>query len=81
MLFDKYIDFKLFIISLAFGILLVYINQPASTIIYVYPTPENVNKIQYKDKTGNCYNFVASEVKCPANLEEIHSIPMQTGEN
>ena len=81
MLLGKYIDFRIFIISLALGILLVYISQPAPTIIYVYPTPENVGKIQYKDKTGNCYNFAASEVKCPANKAEIHSIPIQTGEN
>ena len=78
MLFGKYIDFRIFIISLALGVLLVYINQPVPTIIYVYPTPENIDKIQYKDKIGNCYNFGASEIKCPANRDEIHTIPIQS---
>ena len=78
MLFGKYIDFRIFIISLALGILLVYINQPAPTMIYVYPTPENIDNIQYKDKIGNCYNFTASEIKCPANKADIHTIPIQT---
>ena len=80
MLLGKYIDFRIFLISLSLGILLVYINEPAPTIIYVYPTPENIGKIQYKDKIGNCYNFSALEVKCPANKIDIHSIPIQTGE-
>ena len=81
MLLGKYIDFRIFFISLALGIFLVYLNQPTPTIIYVYPTPENVGRIQYKDKVGNCYNFTASEVKCPANEVDIHTIPIQTGGN
>ena len=76
---SKFIDFKLFFISLAVGIFFVYINQPAPTIIYVYPTPKNVDKIQYKDKIGNCFEFDSKEVKCPANKDEITSIPIQEG--
>lgn len=76
---SKFIDFKLFFISLAVGIFFVYINQPAPTIIYVYPTPKNVDKIQYKDKIGNCFEFEPKEVKCPANKDEITSIPIQEG--
>lgn len=73
----KFIDFKIFLISLAVGIFLVYIIQPKSTIIYVYPTPDNIDKIQYKDKIGNCFEFMSKEVTCPKNPEEIHSIPVQ----
>ena len=46
---SKYIDSKIFFISLAIGLFFVYINQPPPTIIYVYPTPSNIDKIQYKD--------------------------------
>ena len=76
----KYIDFRLFLISLAFGLLLVYVYQPRPTIIYVYPTPENVNRLQFKDKTNNCYHFKANEVKCPSDTSQIHTIPVQAGE-
>ena len=76
---SKFIDFKLFFISLAVGIFFVYINQPAPTIIYVYPTPKNLDKIQYKDKIGNCFEFESKVVKCPANKDEITSIPIQEG--
>ncbi len=76
---SKYIDFKFFFISLAVGIFFVYINQPSSTIIYVYPTPDNIDKIQYKDKIGNCFEFKTEEVTCPKNLSDINSIPIQEG--
>jgi hypothetical protein len=76
---SKFIDFKLFFISLAVGIFFVYINQPSPTIIYVYPTPNNIDKIQYKDKGGNCFEFNSKEVTCPKNSSEIHSIPVQEG--
>lgn len=74
---SKFIDFKIFFISLALGIFCVYINQPSPTIIYVYPTPENINNIQYKDTIGNCFEFDSQEVTCPKNTSEIHSIPVQ----
>jgi len=75
----NYIDFKVFFISLAFGLFFVYINQSASTIIYVYPTPDNVNNIQYKDDIGNCFEFDAKEVTCPDDKTKIHTIPIQEG--
>ena len=34
-------------------------------------------EIQYKDKIGNCFEFMSKEVTCPKNPEEIHSIPVQ----
>jgi hypothetical protein len=46
-------------------------------VIYVYPTPENVSKLQYKDKADNCYAFNYEEVKCPTNKNEISRIPVQ----
>ena len=76
----RFIDLRFFLISLALGIFIVYITQPKSTIIYVYPTPENISNIQYRDKIDNCYNFKANEVKCPDNPDDIHTIPIQTGE-
>ncbi len=73
----KFIDFRIFLISLAIGVFLVYIIQPPSTIIYVYPTPDNVNQIQYKDDIGNCYKFDYEAVPCPKDKSKIHTIPIQ----
>jgi hypothetical protein len=73
----KYIDFRLFFISLAAGIFLVYLYQPKSTIIYVYPTPDNFNNLTLKDKANNCFRFNAKEVGCPTDEKQIHTIPIQ----
>jgi hypothetical protein len=34
--------------------------------VYVYPTPDNVDKILFKDKTGNCVKYNIQETPCPA---------------
>jgi hypothetical protein len=33
--------------------------------IYVYPTPDNVNDLLFKDKTGNCSKYSVVETTCP----------------
>ena len=76
-MFLKYINIRVFLLSLAAGLLFVYLSNPDPTIIYVYPTPDNINKINYKDKAGNCFKFLANEVKCPKNKNDIKTIPLQ----
>ena len=73
----KYIDLKIFIISLALGLLFVYLWRPKEKVIYVYPTPDNVDKLVYKDKVDNCFKFTAHEVKCPSDTNKIKDIPLQ----
>lgn len=63
----KYINFPVFIASLAIGLFYVYILSKPQQIIYVYPTENNQNSIQYLDKTDNCFNFQMEEVNCPTN--------------
>ena len=76
-MFLKYINIRVFLLSLAAGLLFVYLSNPDPTIIYVYPTPDNINKINYKDKAGTCFKFLANEVKCPKNKSDIKMIPLQ----
>ena len=75
----KFINIPVFIVSLAIGIFLVYITNPGPDIIYVYPNPDNIDKIQYKDKSGSCFGFTQSEVKCPSNHRDIRKYPIQEG--
>ena len=77
----KFINIPAFIISLAIGIFLVYIGNPRPSIIYVYPTPDNVNEIQYKDRSGTCFGFEANQVSCPANKKLVREYPIQEGRN
>jgi hypothetical protein len=74
----KYIRLDVFILSLALGLFAVYITMPDTRKIYVYPTPENVDVLQYKDKTDTCFTFKQTEISCPTNESEISKVPMQS---
>ena len=45
--------------------------------IYIYPTPENVELMLYKDKANQCFAFEQNEVSCPRNPMNIEKIPIQ----
>jgi len=73
----KFVNVPVFITSLAIGLFVVYITIPSPKIIYVYPTPDNIDKIQFKDYSDNCFTFEAQKVTCPKNKENIKNIPVQ----
>jgi len=75
--FFKYINVHIFLFSLAVGIFLVYITAPPLKVIYVYPTPDNIDKIQYKDYADSCFTFTPHTVDCPKNKKDITTIPVQ----
>ena len=74
---SKYLSISTFIISLAIGLFIVYIWGPDEHVVYVFPTPDNANRIQYKDNTDNCFTFKATELDCPTDESDISSIPVQ----
>ena len=46
--------------------------------IYIYPSPENVDKILFKDKADNCFYFDERIVDCPKDESKISKIPIQS---
>lgn len=76
MIFD-YVSLPIFIVSFAIGLFFVYILGPEQKIIYIYPSPENINKILFKDKANNCFTFQEEIVKCPTDESMISMIPVQ----
>lgn len=74
---SKYIDVKIFLVSLALGLFAVYITVPKNKKIYVYPNPDNIDVLQYKDKTGTCFSFQQKEVVCPKDENKIETIKPQ----
>jgi hypothetical protein len=39
----------------------------------MHPTPDTIDKYQYKDKENNCFSYQMKEVKCPAE-QLIHNM-------
>lgn len=78
MKFKNFINLPLFIISLAIGLLFVYLNESPKRVIYIYPSPHNIDKFSYKDKAGNCFKYNYNNVKCPSDTNKITQIPMQS---
>jgi len=74
---SKFFHVPTFIISLATGLFFTYITRPEPTIIYVYPTPDNTDKIQYIDKADNVFSFDYKKVECPSDETKIKNIPVQ----
>lgn len=63
-MFSKYVSFPIFLVSLSIGLFFVYLMPPPHTSIYVYPTPENVDEVEYEDAAGGCFRFDAHKVEC-----------------
>jgi hypothetical protein len=74
----KYISLPIFLISFAIGLAFVYTLGPDIKTIFIYPTPSNYTKYQYKDSAEQCFQFKPNEVDCPFNIFSINSIPVQT---
>lgn len=78
MTLGKFLNIQLFLVSFAIGVFAVYIfNNNDKRKIMVHPTPDNINQIQYKDESNNCFQFKQSEVTCPKEGMEINKIPIQ----
>ena len=65
----KYI--QLFVISFIVGMIFVYLSPVEYKTIVVYPTLNNLKKVQYKDTTNNCFNFTARLVDCTKKAKVI----------
>lgn len=73
----NYISLPVFLISFAIGILFIYLMGPEMKTIYIYPSPENVDKVLFKDKAENCFYFEEENIECPKDENLISKIPIQ----
>lgn len=74
----KYINVSVFLISFALGIFAVYVMSPDKKRIVVYPSPDNVSVLQYKDQAGNCFQYKQTKVSCPKDSSLISKTPIQS---
>lgn len=74
----KFINIPILIIAFAIGVFYIYVNTSPARKIIVYPGPDNLDKILYRDKSESCFTYEQEKVKCPANKDNIFQIPTQT---
>lgn len=73
----KFFNFKFLILGIIFGFFALRYTDTDKRVVRVWPTPNNIDVIQYKDTANNCFNFENIVVDCPSNPDDIHTIPIQ----
>ncbi len=73
----QYINIPIFIFSFIIGLIIIYIFGPEKKIVYIYPTPYNQSKYQFKDNADNCYVLKSNKASCPINPLSVKTIPVQ----
>ena len=58
------INLFIFMISLCFGLFMVYVTAPKPQVILKYPTLDNINDMTYIDDENKCYKYVARPIEC-----------------
>ena len=71
----KYINITIFLLAFLIGLIYMYCFDYNRKVV-VYPTPHNIDKIEYKDEAENCYGYKIKEVKCPSDKSKIINIPL-----
>jgi len=67
----KLLCFLIFLSSFIFGIILVTLSPMEYKTVIVYPSPSNLTKIQYTDKSDQCFQFSAKLVNCGKHSKKI----------
>lgn len=76
MILFKNIDPFYFFVSFAIGLFVVYILNPAPSVVVKFPTPYNAGHVVYKDKSDSCYKYKAEPVDCNANRHILKPQPL-----
>jgi hypothetical protein len=72
----KHIDFIPLVVGITVGIVAILCIKPEQSVVRKYPTPENANKLIYKDKNDVCYRYTVKKVDCDKNESKIKDFPL-----
>jgi len=71
----KYINISIFLITFLLGLIYIY-TFDYNRKVEVYPTPNNIDKIEYKDEAENCFSYKIKDVECPSDKNKIKLLPL-----
>jgi len=74
---SKFISWPMFFISFLLGLVFIYCMGPNTQTVYVYPSPENVNDLLFRDNAGKCFKFHMIDTVCDADASKIKDVPIQ----
>ena len=72
---SKYINVTIFLLAFLIGLIYIYCFD-YNRKVEVYPTPYNIDKVEYKDEAENCFGYKIKEVTCPDDKNKIQNLPM-----
>jgi len=61
----------LFLGSFVVGMVFVYLSPVEHKTIFVFPSPDNIKRVQYKDKAEQCFDLSAKLVDCTKGAKNI----------
>ena len=73
-MFEK-INVIYFTISFCVGIFCVYVMTPKKSIVYKFPSPDNI-ETEYQDKSESCYKYHSNEIECPKDDSLVEPQPI-----
>jgi len=71
---SQFINWPTLLVSFLVGIIFIIFKSGEQRSIIVYPNPDNIHKVQYKDSTDTCFKYDLNESDCN---ETAKNIPVQ----
>ena len=70
-MFKRLFNIPVFIIALALGLLFIFLSDSEEEVVHDYPTPYNIDKIEYRDTVGNIIAGIITTVSQFLNINEL----------
>lgn len=58
------VELLFIIIGFLLGLFIIHLTTPPPKIVIKYPTIDNIEHTTYVDENGQCYRYIAKEIKC-----------------
>lgn len=76
----RLLDLRIVAFAFALGLVALLAKRSRRRRVFVYPRPDNVDEIQYRDRSGQCFQAVQEPVPCEvvSRFKELTKLLPQT---